>query len=93
MTPIDEADLRRKAERRANAKWGFYIHALVFVVVNAGLWVMAGWTTPGRPWAIWPTLGWGIGLIAHGVAVFASLSDLHERSIEAEMKRLRERGR
>ena len=93
MSDIDEAALRRKAERRASAKLGFYIHALVFVIVNAGLWLLNSWSSPGSYWAIWPLLGWGIGLAAHGVAVFAALGDFHERAVEAELKRLKERGR
>lgn len=93
MSDIDENALRRKAERRAGAKLGFYIHALVFVVVNGGLWLLNSWTSPGNNWAIWPLFGWGIGLAAHGLGVFAALGDFHERAVEAELKKLRERGR
>jgi len=87
--PRSEAELRRIATRRAGAKFGFYIHALVFVLVNLGLVAINLAATPHRLWFVFPLFGWGIGLLAHGFAVFAVTSGLHERAIAAEMKRLR----
>jgi hypothetical protein len=86
-----EADLRRLAERRAGAKFGFYVHALVYLVVNAGLVAINLATSPQALWFVWPMFGWGIGLVAHGLGVFAHTSGLRERAIAAEMKRLRAR--
>ena len=86
-----EADLRRLAERRAGAKFGFYIHALVYLVVNAGLVTINLAISPHVLWFIWPLFGWGIGLAAHGLGVFAHTSGLRERAIAAEMERLRAR--
>ena len=86
-----EAELRRLAERRAGAKFGFYIHALVYLVVNAGLVAINLATSPQVLWFIWPLFGWWIGLAAHGLGVFAQTSGLRERAIAAEMERLRSR--
>ena len=49
-------------------------------------------TSPGEYWFYWPMLGWGLGLAAHGVATYADAGDVRERMIDAELKRLRERG-
>jgi hypothetical protein len=60
-----------EARRHARALRGFYSHALVYVLVNAGLAVVNLLTTPERIWFGFPMLGWGIGLLAHGLSVFA----------------------
>lgn len=86
-----EAELRRRAERRAGAKYGFYSHALIYLVVNAGLAILNLATTPHNLWFLWSVVGWGIGLAAHGLSVFTALSGLRERAVEREMERLRGR--
>lgn len=63
-----EAHLDRLARRRAGAKLAWYIHATVYVLVN--LLLMAIAATGGRNWALFPVLGWGLGLAIHGVVVF-----------------------
>jgi hypothetical protein len=92
MTTDTERDLRRRAERRADAKIGFRIHVLIYVLVNAGLVVLNLLTSPDHLWFIWPMLGWGIGLLGHGLGVYAIGSHSRERMIEDELRRLREGG-
>jgi hypothetical protein len=87
-----DESLEARARRRVGMKLGFYTHALVYAVVNSGLWLVN--TTTGGPWwAAWPMLGWGIGLAAHGIATFASLrgEGLRERMLAQEVERLRNR--
>ncbi len=60
-----------RARKRVEALKGFYIHALVFVLVNVGLFainLLAG----GSWWFFWPLIGWGIGLAVHALNVFGS---------------------
>ncbi len=85
----DEQAIERLARKRAGAKLGWYVHALVFACVNAGL-ALISWSS-GRPWFIYPLAGWGLGLAIHGLAVwvFAGGSGLHERLLQAERARLR----
>jgi hypothetical protein len=87
-----DRDLRRKAERRADAKIGFRIHLLVYALVNAGLFAINMITSPGYLWFMWPTLGWGVGVLAHGLGVYGTESDHRERLIESELEKLRARG-
>jgi 2TM domain len=59
-----------KARNWSDAKLGFYIHLGVYLLVNAGLIAINLNRTPDHWWFQWPLLGWGIGVLAHGLAVF-----------------------
>jgi hypothetical protein len=63
--------LDRLARRRAGVKLGFYIHALVYILVNVLLAFLSGMS--GRHWAVFPALGWGLGLMIHGLVVFLAM--------------------
>jgi hypothetical protein len=49
---------------------GFYIHLLAFTLVNAGLLVI-NLAAGGPWWVLWVLFGWGVGVVAHALAVFA----------------------
>jgi fatty acid desaturase len=89
--PDDE--LRRQAQRRVKLKMGFFIHALVFMLVNLGLFVING-VAGGRPWALWPLAGWGLGLAIHGIVTLVKLrgDGLRERLLQQEIEQLKQRG-
>jgi predicted membrane channel-forming protein YqfA (hemolysin III family) len=72
-TPRREAILTDPAVR------GFFIHAFVFVAVNALLIVVNLIASPGFYWFYWPLLGWGIVLAAHGYLVFHRRSQAAQR--------------
>ena len=63
-----EPKLERQARRRAGAKVGWYIHALVYISVNLILALLSSMS--GEHWAIFPAMGWGLGLGIHGLVVF-----------------------
>lgn len=81
----------RLALRRARAKMGWLMHASVFAVVNAGLFVLS--LGSGRHWAIYPFLGWGVGLAIHGAAVWllAPGGNIMDRLVERERAKLQAR--
>ena len=87
-TPQTNAALDRLARKRAGAKLGWYIHALVYICVNVMLALLS--VMNGKHWAVFPALGWGLGLAIHGVVVFfvTGGAGLHERLIERERQRL-----
>lgn len=91
MTPLSPDDLERLARKRAGAKLGWYTHALVYVLVNAGLWASSSAGFGHRHWSLGPVLGWGLGLVLHGIAVFVlgQGSSLREGLVERERERLR----
>jgi len=58
-----------EARRRLAALKGFYIHLSVFVLVLAGLLIINS-LTGGPWWAVWVFLGWGLGVLAHALALW-----------------------
>lgn len=73
QTEASDAEKLARARRRVAALKGFYIHLTVFVLVMAGLAIINFLT--GQPWwMLWVLFGWGIGLVAHGLAVSARTS-------------------
>jgi hypothetical protein len=81
-----DQDLDRIARRRAGAKLGWFVHAAVYICVNLLLALLASMSD--RNWAVYPALGWGIGLAIHGAVVFMVASGLQERLVQAERRRL-----
>jgi hypothetical protein len=82
-------DLQRIARRRAGAKLGLYIHASVYVAVNALLALVQLQTTPQVHWNLWPLAGWGLGLAIHASVVLLAASGLRERMEAAELRKLK----
>lgn len=66
---MDQAERYEAARKRVEALKGFYIHAVVYVLVNVMLFTV-DFLTPGGFWFFWPMLGWGIGLGVHAVNTF-----------------------
>jgi len=67
--PEHEERARELKQQRAELK-KFFDHLGSFVSVNLGLFVI-DWLTGGGWWFYWPLLGWGIGLVSHGVSVWS----------------------
>jgi hypothetical protein len=85
-----ENELEEVAKKRVQARTGFIIHASMYVVMNAGMiaiWLLSG---HGYPWFMWSALGWGIGLLAHAIALaIGPGSNAERRAIDRELQRLR----
>lgn len=52
------------------ANKGFKIHAIVYAAVNLLLLTIDLTVDKDSLWFFWPLLGWGIGLLGHGVAAW-----------------------
>ncbi|MBD9395549.1 2TM domain-containing protein [Acidovorax sp. ACV01] len=89
-SPLSPEEIEALARRRASAKLGWYVHAVAFVLVNAALFAMSRYAFGTRPWSVYPLLGWGLGLVLHGVSVFllGSGSGLRERMVQREREAL-----
>lgn len=57
-------------KRRAAEVREFVLHLIVFVVANTFIVLQDLAISDGLQWAYWVFVPWGIGLIAHAVAVF-----------------------
>jgi hypothetical protein len=89
---IKSDDIESRARRRVGMKMGFYTHALVYVLVNLGLFAISSAAGRGN-WHVWPLLGWGVGLAIHGIVTFISLRGwgLRKRMLEREIEQLRDK--
>ena len=88
---MSEEEIYKLAHKRVQDKKDFFTHLIVYIVINAMLIFIWAFTSAGYPWFIWPLLGWGIGLIFHGLNVFVfDRTGSWERSeVEKEAARLR----
>ena len=67
--PYDQ-DRYRRARRRVREIRAFYLHLAVFIGVNVLLHLINFVATPRIYWAFWPLVGWGIGLLVHGLVTY-----------------------
>lgn len=88
----DDAALLAHARKRVALKRGFFIHALVFALVNLGLLAMSAFSGGSRG-LHFPLWGWGLGLAIHGIVTVLKLQgeDFTERAVAAEVERLKAR--
>lgn len=49
---------------------GFYVHLTQYLIVIPILAILNVIGYPQYLWFVWPALGWGLGVLAHGAAVF-----------------------
>jgi hypothetical protein len=88
---MEESTKRQRAERVVAAKLGFIRHAIVYVMVIAGLAVINNVTDGGYQWWLWPAFGWGLGLVANFISTFVFRSgDLQKRLVDREMEKIDE---
>jgi hypothetical protein len=71
--PFDH-DAYQKAKQQVADIRGFYIHFSIYIIVNIFFLVVNLKYSPHHLWFFWPTMGWGIGLLFHGLSVFSFTS-------------------
>jgi len=80
----------QKAKERVEVIKNFYIHLIVYGVVNLMLFSINMIVTPDGLWFIWPLLGWGLGVVFHALSIFGSGrgfgTDWEERKIKELME-------
>ncbi len=86
---IQEVQLWDKAKARVSFRW----HATIYCAIISLLWL--GWYLSGdtniyhtkaTPWPIFPTLGWGIGLLSHYLAAYRNAG---ETAVKKEFQKLK----
>ncbi|WP_136657748.1 2TM domain-containing protein [Nitratireductor sp. XY-223] len=72
---------------------GFYSHLAIYVIAVIAMAVANLFVGTHYPWFLWPTLGWGLGVLSHGFSVFEVLSlfgvDWEKRQVEKRLQRNR----
>jgi len=87
---VQKEEQTELAEYRKEVRKEFMEHVWSYVIVNAGL---VGFNLMSKgtiSWAIWPLLGWGIGLAFHAVFTFATNTESFQTGF-AEWKKKRQR--
>ena len=87
----DMPSIERLARQRVRAKLGWWRHALLYAAVMLGLALLC-WHQ-GRNWAIYPALGWGAGLLIHGLSVLflRAGGPIFERQVARERAKMQAR--
>ncbi len=69
----------------------FYVNLWSYLIVMAGLLAVNLLTNPGYLWVLWPALGWGIGVLMHGLTVFEVFPfyspDWERRQVEKRLRK------
>jgi len=80
----------KEAKEKVAAIKAFYIHLTTYVCVN-GFLIAVNLITSRHIWFYWPLLGWGTGILAHGIGVFGFGGvlgkDWEERNIRKIMEK------
>jgi hypothetical protein len=76
-----------RAEKRVEAKLGFYRHFAVYIGVNLLLFLINFFFSRGEWWFYWPLLGWGIGVFLHFMRVFVTEGLITDRVKEGMIKK------
>jgi hypothetical protein len=85
---VDQADMRRLAARRVDAKCCLFIHALTYVAVNGVMTTSAALSGQFTQSILWSAGTWAVALLIHAIGVFADVPALRRRAIEIELVRL-----
>lgn len=74
-----------RAVKRVKELKGFYGNLISYCIVIPFLVIINLLTSSKQIWFYWPMLGWGIGLVAHGMTVFAIGKNWEEKKIREIM--------
>lgn len=89
---IDKEDWKYKAaKKRVKKVKGFYSHFATWLIMSAFFIVLNLISSSGNFWAIWPIMGWGLGVAFHAIGVFGVPgrgADWEEKMLEREMRRI-----
>lgn len=58
-----------RAKERVNELKGFYTHLAIYLIFIP-FFVFLNFRSSGFPWAIFPILGWGLGVLGHATEIF-----------------------
>jgi len=90
VDPSLNSDERAALEYVRDIK-SFYINLWSYLIIMAGLLAINLLTNPSYIWVVWPALGWGIGVLMHGLTVFEVFPfyspDWERKKVEKRMRK------
>lgn len=72
--------------QQAKARADFKTHLTTYIIINGMLWLIWLFTEGigSHPWPLWPTLGWGIGVLFNYLSVYKFIN-----TVEREYEKLK----
>ena len=87
----DEQNIYLKAQKRVEDIKAFYGNLTVYIIIISGLAILNLVTYPQHLWFLYPGIGWGIGVVIHGMSVFNYMpflgSNWEEKKIQELMNK------
>lgn len=80
-------ELQERKSFNAYRRRAFKAHLIPFLAVNTFLIVLNLITSPGYFWAIFPLLGWGLGLFFQALSAYQTEGEAYEQAYEQWKKR------
>ncbi|MDM3857096.1 MAG: 2TM domain-containing protein [Aphanizomenon gracile PMC649.10] len=68
----NNVEVKKEEMSNSQQRKGFKSHLFTFLAINGFLVLLNLVVSPGYFWAIHPILGWGLGLLLHGMKVYIS---------------------
>ncbi|MCF6132579.1 2TM domain-containing protein [Flavobacterium wongokense] len=81
-----EYERYQRAQKQVNEIKGFYGNLAMYITVNLFLMFINLKYSPEYLWFFWPLLGWGIGVVFHGMKAFNYTPFLGREWEERKMK-------
>ncbi|MEL1254341.1 2TM domain-containing protein [Flavobacterium sp. DGU38] len=86
-----EADRYYEAQKKVKQIREFYEHLTVFVLVNPIVIVVNLMTSPGYLWFVWCLMGWGVGVVLHGLKAFERMPFFDKKWEERKIQEILEK--
>ncbi|MBD2629483.1 MULTISPECIES: 2TM domain-containing protein [Nostocaceae] len=67
---IQQVEMKKQQISNSKKRKEFKSHLISFIVINGFLILLNLFTSPSYFWAIFPILGWGLGLLLHGIKTY-----------------------
>jgi hypothetical protein len=87
----NEEERYYQAKKQVNDIKGFYGNLIAYIIFNGFFLVLNLMTSPNELWFFWPLLGWGVGVLFHGMKVFNYSPFLGKNWEERKIKELMEK--
>ena len=89
----DDVHAYDRAKKRMKEIKSFYGNLIAYCIIIPFLMIVNLTTSPKKIWFLWPMLGWGIGLAAHGMGAFAIGKNWEERKIRQILEKQNRHGK
>ncbi|AFY45997.1 hypothetical protein Nos7524_0071 [Nostoc sp. PCC 7524] len=85
---IQEIEEKKRHKFHAQRQGEFKSHLISFIGVNGFLIALNLWTSPSYFWAIFPLLGWGLGLFFSGMKAYKNSGESYEQDFQEWSRKL-----